>query len=104
MSGEGRSDGRYGMRALSGSQTNNPICMTAGELRVVRRDEQSAPLFTQMTQRRPERAAARGVERRRRLVHEQQGGGWRESARDRDPLRLAARELARPRPGARTDL
>ena len=48
-------------------------------------------------------SAARRIERRRRLVHQQHRRIDRECARNRDALRLAARQLARQRAGAVLD-
>ena len=99
----GLKDSRPAVRP-SGRQLYNSVRICSRELRVVRRDEQPTPLFTQLPQRRPQRTAARRVERRCRFVHEQQRGIWRERARDRDPLRLAPGQLTRPRPSPRADV
>jgi len=62
------------------------------------RDEQGREL--ELTQEPAELAADRGpclrVERRKGLVEQKHGGVVRERARQRDPLPLAAGQLARP--------
>ena len=60
-------------------------------------DDDRAILTGQPSQEIAELAAARGVERRRRLIHQEQRRVDRERARDRHALRFPTRELARQR-------
>ena len=66
-------------------------------------DDQRPLLALQSLQQRAELGAALRIERRGRLVHQQHRRIDRERARDRDALRLAARQLARQRRGAMLD-
>jgi hypothetical protein len=74
-----------------------------GELFVVRRDEERAPFGAQLQQQLAEIALPRGIERRRRLVHQQHRRIDGQRAGDGNPLRFAARELARQRVGPMFD-
>src|SRR3546814_3863889 len=55
-------------------------------------------LVTNPLDHRHDIAAPRRVERRERLVHQQDLGGGEQRAADRDALRLAARQALRPAP------
>ena len=66
-----------------------------GELQFVRDDEHRPALARQLAHQREDVADQLGVERRRRLVEEQQVGPEREGPDDADPLLLAAGELER---------
>ena len=75
----------------------------AGEVVVVRGDDERAAGGGELAQRLAELAAARRIERRGRLVHQQQRRIHGHGPRDRHALRLAAGELARQRVAAVRD-
>ena len=79
---------------VANSRTNSTSCVVTRSVR---------PSLASRASDSPELAAARRIERRRRLVHQEQRRVHRERPRDRDALRLAARELARQRRRARVD-
>ena len=75
----------------------------AREVLVVGRDEQRPALIEQTAQQLAELGASLRVERRGRFVHQQDRRIDGQRARDRDPLSLAARQLARQRRGPMFD-
>ena len=79
------------------------VAKSSREIFVVRRDDERPLLALEPLQQRAELGAALRIERRRRLVHQQQRRIDGQRARDRDALSLAARQLARQRVGAMLD-
>ena len=75
----------------------------AGELFIVRRDDERAPFGAQLQEQLAEIALPGGIERRRRLVHQQHRRIDGQRAGDGNPLRFAARELTRQRVGPMFD-
>src|SRR5689334_11391464 len=93
-----------GIWHLRWRETDYAVGVTSRELGVVRRNEQATTLFAQPAQRRSQCGAARRIERRRRLIHEQQRRIGCQGPRDRHALRFAPGELPRPRAGPRADV
>jgi hypothetical protein len=84
-------------------QHEDSIRELAGEVDVVRRDQEAAALLGQGAQGFAERAPAGGVEGGGRLVHQEQRRIDGERTGDRDPLALPAGELARKGSGPAAD-
>jgi hypothetical protein len=75
---------------LAARQHDHPRRKVPYEVVVVRRDQQRAPGRGERAKRLAEVPAPRWIERRRRLVHQQERRIHGERARDGDALRLAA--------------
>ena len=71
--------------------------MLADEVVIMRRHDQRAPGRRQRPQGIPEIALARGIERCRRLVQQEQRRIDSQGAGDRHTLRFSARQLSRQR-------
>src|SRR5262245_65249422 len=71
--------------------------VVANEVGIVRRHDERPSRRRKLAKQGPEIASPRRIERRGRLVEQEQGGVDRERSRDRDTLGLAPRELSRKR-------